>query len=246
MPKHNLLYMVQSILSDMDAEEVNSIEDTSEAGQVARIIRDTFYNITNNRNFPEHNQFVKFTAASDSNFPTHFEYGDDVRNVTKVWYDTSDDSADPNYTEIFWVDHLEFVERTDSRTSFVLVDDKKAGTKLKIGNDKRPTFYTSFDDQWVVMDSYDATIDSTLQESKIRAYATVEPTFTLSDSFVPDLDANIFPLLLNESKSVAMSLLVGGSDPKVDQAARRQRYRNQNQRYKTKQPQGYSSYGRNG
>ena len=40
--KFTLLEMVQEILSDMDSDEVDSIEDTVEAEQVATIVRSTY------------------------------------------------------------------------------------------------------------------------------------------------------------------------------------------------------------
>ena len=245
MPKMTLLEMVQNILSSMDSEDVNSIGDTSESTQVATIIRDTFYNITNNREFPEHCRLIKLEAFSDTDYPTSFRYGDEVQDVQSLAYDISDTDEDPEFKEIYWVSPDEFLRRTDARSDYVLVEEPTSEIDVRINNNTQPTVYTSFDNDTIMMDSYDADVDTTLQESKTRMFGRVIPEFTIEDTFVPELNANNFPLLLAESKSVAMSLLLGGSDPKVEQAARRQRYRNQNNRYKTQQPQGLSTYGRN-
>jgi hypothetical protein len=51
--KKTLLEIVQDILSDMDSEEVNSISDSNEARQVARIVQTTFYNLIATREIPE-------------------------------------------------------------------------------------------------------------------------------------------------------------------------------------------------
>ena len=104
--KMTLLEIVQSILSDMDAENVNSLSDTTEAMQVASIVRDTYFNIISNRNVPEHKQFIKLVALSDSARPTHMKYGDDVQDIEKVWYDTSSDGSF-EYTEIRFVTPLD-------------------------------------------------------------------------------------------------------------------------------------------
>jgi hypothetical protein len=56
--KRTLLEMVQSILSDMDSEDVNSISDTNEAEQIASVIEDTYYNIISARDIPEHQQLL--------------------------------------------------------------------------------------------------------------------------------------------------------------------------------------------
>jgi len=88
-------------------------------------------------------------------------------------------------------------------------------------------------------------VDSTIQNSKSRAYGVKVPSFSVTeDTFIPDMDHNYFPLLLNESKSVSLSLLKGGPDPKVDQAARRQRARVQDNKYNTTRTRGLSKYGR--
>mgnify|MGYP000149502562 CR=1 FL=1 len=56
-----------------------------------------------------------------------------------------------------------------------------------------PSFYTSFDDEHIVMDSYKSSVETTLQNSKTQAYGVVYPTFTISDTFTPDLDDTLFP-----------------------------------------------------
>jgi hypothetical protein len=243
--KMTLLQIVQSILSDMDAEEINSLDDTTEAIQVASIVRDTFFNIISNRNIPEHQQLIKLEALSDSTKPTHMRYGTDVQDVQRVWYDTSYDNS-LQYSEIEFCDPLTFILQADGRQSnYVRVADVNAGTTLRIGTDRQPTCYTTFDDEHLVFDSYDSSVDTTLTEAKSRAWGVKLPTFDMTkDNFVPDLDANYFPLLLNESKSVSLSLLKGGPDPKVEQAARRQRSRIQNNKYNTTRTRGLSNYGR--
>lgn len=243
--KLTLLEIIQSVLSDMDAEEVNSIGDTSEATQVASIVRDTYFNLISNRNVPEHKQFVKLVSLSDINKPTHFKYGEGVQDIVKVWYDTTSNS-DLGYTEVEFVSPLEFIAMSDAHQSdYKKVLDVAAGTTLRIKSNAQPSYYTSFDDEHIVMDSYDSSVEVTLSNSKSRAYGTKVPTFDMTkDDFVPDLDHNYFPLLLSESKSLAFSLLKGGPDPKIDQAARRQRSRIQNNKYNTTRTRGLSNYGR--
>lgn len=56
--KTTLLQVVQSILSDMDSEAVNSISDTTEAQQIASVVEDTYYNIISAREIPEHKKLI--------------------------------------------------------------------------------------------------------------------------------------------------------------------------------------------
>lgn len=244
MPKYTLLELVQKISDDMDTESVNSIGDTTESSQIASIIEDTYYNLITNRQVPEHKQFIQLTAFADNNYPTHFSYPTGTAHVDTVWYDTSEDNSF-EYAEVRFLEPLDFVSIVDKvQSDYVTVSDKASDVKLRIRNDKKPEYYTSFDDDTIVMDSFNSVVDSTLQASKTRAYAIVSPTFSITDSFVPDIDENYFPLLLSESKSVAMSLLAGGSDPKIEQSARRNRVSILNNKFKTRRERALSHYGR--
>jgi len=73
----------------------------------------------------------------------------------------------------------------------------------------------------------------------------VYPVFSLTDDYVPDIDAAMFPYLIAEAKSTAFSLLKGGSDPKIEQAARRQKSYVQNDMYRNQRLANWSTYGRN-
>lgn len=244
MPKYTLLEMVQKILSDMDAEPVNAIGDTTESDQIASIIEDTFYAMFTNRLIPEHQSLIKLTSLSSVSYPTHFRYPDNVNNITKVWYDTSDD-ASFDYSVVEWMDPMSFLEMIDGvQSSYDAIGDREAGTTLRIRNDKQPDYYTSFDDTYIVMDSYKSSVDTTLTTAKSRAYGTTIPTFTISDSFTPDIDENLFPYLLAESKSTSFSLLAGGADQKIEQQARRQKSFLQNDKYRSTRPNKWSHYGR--
>ena len=242
--KKSLLEIVQSILSDMDSEDVNSIADTLEAQQVAKVVEDTFYNIVATRSIPEHASLIKLTAISDSEYPTHFTYPDNVKVISGLWYDKSSDSSKA-YEEIHWVEPKVFLKRTDGRSdNYVSVLDRSAGTTLRIGTSQMPSIWTTFDDEHLVMDSYDRTVDTTLQNSKTRAMGITIPVFAQVDTYVPDIDETSFPYLIAEAKSTCFSLFKGGPDPKIDQAARRQKVYVQNDMHKNKRENKRPHYGR--
>lgn len=250
--KKTLLEIVQDILSDMDSEPVNSLSDTLEAEQVAAIVEQTFNDMVATRFVPEHREILKLTPLSDNLFPTHFHYPDNVNNVEKVWYDCSlntNTDAKREYKEIRYCDPLDFLHLIDGRdgdlATVQTVDDKHAGTTLFIYNDRMPTYYTSFDDYYIVMDSFHATYDDTLQASKVRAYGTKYPVFDrFSDTYTPDIDENYFPYLIQESKSRVLDLLKGGTTAKVEQAAKRAKNHLANDKWRTKQGSSWNDYGR--
>jgi hypothetical protein len=244
--KKTLLEMVSSILSDMDSEAVNSISDTVEAQQIASVIEDVYYNIIAARNIPEHQQLLKLTSLSSSVRPTHFQYPTNTRDIVDLSYNI-DVQGGVNYQEIHFVEPLDFLKQMpyNNPDSTLVVPDATASTSLVIFKDRMPTYYTSFDDLHIVMNAYDSSVESILQASKTRAYGTVYPTFTIADSFTPDLDDTMLPYLLAEAKSTCFSLFKSGSDPKVEQAARRLKSFVQNDMYRTKRPNVRNHYGRN-
>lgn len=242
--KKSLLEIVKDILSDTDSEDVNSISDTVEALQVAKIVESTFYDIISTRSVPEHQSLIKLTSLSDSAYPTHFVMEDNQATVTDIWYDVGP-GATYEYRKLKYLDPVDFIQLVDKRGSgYTLVQDKVAGTWLRILNDSQPNYYTSFDDDHIVMDSFDSTVDTTLQESKIRALGVTYPTFPISDSYVPDVDANHFPYLIQEAKSRFFSAFKGQIDQKVEQAARRQKVYIQNDKRKFSVLNKMRRYGR--
>ena len=244
--KRTLLEMVQSILNDMDSEAVNSISDSVEAQQIASVIEDVYYNIVAARNIPEHQQLLKMTSLSSSVRPTHFQYPTNTREIVSLAYNI-DTQGKINYQEMYFVEPMDFLSRMpyNLSTGVLVVPDVNSNISLTIFNDRMPTYYTSFDDLHVVLNAYDSSFESILQEAKTRAYGTVYPTFTIADSFVPDLDDTMMPYLLAEAKSTCFSLFKSGSDPKIEQAARRLKSFVQNDMYRTKRPNVRNHYGRN-
>jgi hypothetical protein len=68
--KRTLLDYTQSILSALNADQVNSIKDTPESLQVAEILRTTYYNILGRAELPEHEKLFQLTASGDVTKPT--------------------------------------------------------------------------------------------------------------------------------------------------------------------------------
>lgn len=89
-------------------------------------------------------------------------------------------------------------------------------------NSGQPSYCTVISNKYVVFDSYDATQDSTLQSAKTMCWGQVVPVFKLEDSFIPDLDDQQFPLLINEAKSLAFFEMKQIPHPKAEQESKRQ------------------------
>lgn len=89
-------------------------------------------------------------------------------------------------------------------------------------NDRQPSYCTIIGNYYVLFDSFSEDFDTTLQSDKTMCFGEVIPDFTLTDSFIPDLDDNLFPLLLNESVALAFYELKQMPHAKAEQEVKRQ------------------------
>jgi hypothetical protein len=216
MAKMTLLEIVQDILSEMKSDNVNNINDTEEAQMVAYIVRNVFNEIIANRMWPRAGQLFSLMRIEDN-----------VSDVAWVKYDIRDDVTDPiRFRTVDYMapgDFLDYVMQRDASTDTVLTVIDYHGTPLLIKTDSAPTYWTSFDDKYLVFDSYNSNVDGTLQSSKTQVFGTVEPTFELDNEYVPELPSKAFPYLLAEAKSTCMLNIKEVFSQKTEQAATRQR-----------------------
>lgn len=213
--KYTLLQLVQEILSSMDSDEVNSLADTTESLQVARIVRQAYYDLINDLDPPEHYLQFELDASGDGTKPTLMTVPEDISKVIWVKYDchTTDD-VDPLYQTIDFMEKDEFLQRMyllraseDNVDSFNITTVDANTIPIYCFNDRAPLYYTCLDDKTIIFDAYDKTIDSTLQKNKTVCYGKKSVTFSLEDTYIPDLDENSFSRLLNDAKSLAFAEL---------------------------------------
>lgn len=246
--KMTLLEMVQDILNDMDSDPVNSIDDTFESSQVAQIIKSTYFAMMNSRDWPHLRRTIQLVASGTVARPTHVTLQDGIKEIVFVKYDcVKDGETKKRYMDMKYLNPDEFLvvlNRRNSDESNVDVITDPGGIELLIVNDKAPQYYTSFNDSVIVFDSYDNAVDSTIQSSKIQAYAYVVPTWSPSDDFIPDLPMEGFPALLEESKSRAMFKLKQVQDSKAEQESRRQSIWLSRKSYRVNGGIQYPNYGR--
>ena len=110
------------------------------------------------------------------------------------------------------------------------------GVTLKIDDTTAPTYWTSFDDTYIVLDSFNSDVDSTLMQSKSQAFVQLESQFELADDSIPDLPSRLFPTLLSKAKARCFVAFKQVSNIKEDQAERRGLVRHQNDRIRTNGP----------
>lgn len=248
MPTMTILDMTQDILSDMNSDEVNSINDTAESLEVAQIIKTTYFNIIDGKHWPWLKELFILTASGITARPTHMQIPSDIVEVEFVKYNVrkSTDTRD-YYKTLKYKTPEEFLSmcevRNSSDTNITIVTDN-SGTFLNIFTNKAPEYYTSFDDSYIVFDSYDADLESTLQASKTQCYGTRYPTWTMSDTFEPDLPVQMFSYLLAEAKATCFSTIKQMTNQKAEQHSISQRRRMSQDAWKLTKGIKYPNYGR--
>lgn len=237
MSKKTLLEIVQIILSKLDADEVNSIGDTTESLQVAQEVETTYYDMLSNLEIPQRQKLISFDSVIDpDNKPNYLKVKELVDNFEFLLYNIGTETA-PDYKKIIYSepqDFLLYVTQNSAGSSTLVVTDLE-GAKFPIKTDAHPTYYTTFDDQHLVFDSYNSAVDDTLQESKCIGVAQLIPDFRLEDDYVPELPIKMFPMLIAEASSMCFINHKQAPNSKEEQRSRRQLVRHLNNRRRSKE-----------
>ncbi len=263
--KLTLLQLTQNILSAMDAEQVSSITDTVESMQVAEEIRNTYYEIFGNIEIKSR---LKLTSLEDFTdlgvqYPHILLIPEEIDNLKWVRYNIGTPD-EPIWKQLTYISPEEYLEIVLNHTSGETipygenggdgvrrVKDINSDLEYIIVANKDPDYWTTFDNTYILFDSYNEdqhdgiVYANGVQADHTMIYAEILPVFTMSDSFTPDLEDKLFPMLLAEAKSACFVNYKGVSNSKEEQRSRRQRVHHQNNRSRYNQTRDTSpNYGR--
>jgi hypothetical protein len=209
MAKMTLLDMVQNILSALDSDPVDSIDETVEAVQVAELVKEAYFELLSQRDWPFLFTLGALQALGDTSNPTKMKIPDTWNKIKWIKY---------NKKEVQWVDPETFNDIITNRVAQTGVVNSSG---YVINQD--PTYWTSYDDTYVVFDGYNSTVDTTLQASKSVVYGTQQASWSHIDTFVPNIPEKFFPTLLAEAKSQAFVNLKQQSNAREERKATRGR-----------------------
>lgn len=253
MAKKTLLDMVQGILSDIDGDEVNSISDTTEALQVADIIRDTYEAMVVSKYLPHLKTLMRLDATSSAT-PTTMKLPVDVMELLWIKYDKKASGAtNTKFQDIEYLEPDDFIELVNGldtdKTNVESYTDISSNVAIKCYNDRHPTYWTSFDDEHIVFDAYDSSMESNLQNSKTQVSGYREPSLSLTDTTIPDLPAEAFPLLISECTKRALGgvkqvSLTDTAYKEEDDRHKKQTTFLQRKKWRTHTQSKYPNYGR--
>ena len=251
MAKTTLLDVVQDILSDADADDVNSITDTVESDQCARVVRDVYYQIVDTHDL-QHTKTLKQLTATDAVTPNVMLRPEGFHTLEWLRYDKRDDAGDPqNYELCTYMDPNTFINYVSSRSTDLSNVDAitlSTGAIIPIRNDEAPTYYTVMDEgsDELVFDSYDSAVDTNLQASKSLCYGTQKPILALADNTEFVLPEHMVVLIKREARAMFFDLYKDGITSEIDRTRRRAEVRAQRQRniIKNTDNNNFPDYGR--
>jgi hypothetical protein len=246
--KMTLLEIVQSILNDLDSDFANSIDDSEEAFQIASLVKDCYREFISNRNWPHLKRLSQLESSGTTSRPNYMLIPEDVKEIELINYDCKKvGETAVQFREIKYKYPDEFLayvhDRDADKDNVVIIQDPYGGA-IPVINDKAPQYWTSFNDTEIVFDSYDSAIETTLQRSKSQIYCVINPSWTHSDSFTPDLPPEAFAGFLAECKSTASLAFKQMANQKEEQKAARQQRWLSRKAWKAKGGVRYPSYGR--
>lgn len=223
--KLTVLGYTQNILSALSSDEVNSIGDTSESQQVAEIVKTCFFNIVARAGLPDQKVPFQLNPSLDITAPVLMFIPDGIK--TMEWLKYKDSTANMyKYVTILplqqFADYVNGYNTTDANVQTLSLSVNSETFDFFYKDDIQPRFCTVVSNYYVIFDSFDSTLENTLQASKSMSYGLSSPIFLLEDNFIPQLDDAQVPLLLNEAKSLAFFELKQSVHSKAEQEAKRQ------------------------
>lgn len=229
--RYTLLEITQLILSSMSSDEVNSITDTTEAYDIAKIVKSVYYDSASELRLTEHQTLFQLEASGDDALPTLMTVPSNIIKVDSIKYDYKEDGDTySEFKKIKWIDFDTFIRRgqalredTTGVGSMDVIYNTDETFEVLFQTDRHPQFYTNVDDTTILFDAYKSTLDTTLQNSKTMCYGLLYPEFNLEDNFTPTLDPSGFSYLINKAKARCFTEIKQVDNPNAVRETRQQK-----------------------
>lgn len=214
----------------MESDEVNSISDTVESYALAVLLRSVYYDLSIDLALPEHETLFQLDPSGDATKPVLMTIPENVALVRNIKYNiqTATETR-PNYRDLIFKPFMEFMMDQNNLHGNTTHVDQMSFTQdaesfvLVYSTNAAPRYFTTMDDFTFLFDSYDNTLDTTLQKAKTLCMGVIYPPFSLTDNFTPDLDPSQFSLLKNRAKVRAFAELKQAPNQEAASEARRQK-----------------------
>jgi len=228
--KLSMLTVVQKTMEALNLDEVNSISDSPDAEQIAQIAQDSAYDLLNQSEWPHAIRLMQLESIADSDRPNYLRIPDEVVRIDYIKYDNTDPSEAVDDVDLVKIENIEWlppqqfldmVQARNTQTEGIQMVTDFNGVRMPIRTDTGPSYWTSFDDEYIVFDAVNLDLESTLQGIKSQCHAKWIQNITIDDDFQLDAPAHFFSLWLADVKSTAFIYMKQEASPKDEQRARR-------------------------
>lgn len=201
--------MTQNILSALDSDPVGSIDETVESVQVAELVKEAYFELVSQRDWPFLFVLGNLDGLGDVNNPTKMKIPDTYNKIKWIKY---------NKQEVTYADPETFHTIISQRVTQAGVINSNG---YVINQD--PQYWTSYDDTYIIFDGYKQSTEVALQSSKAVVYGTQQAAWSHIDTFIPNIPEKFFPTLLAEAKSQAFVNLKQQNNVREERKATRGR-----------------------
>jgi len=232
MAKMTVLEMVQSTLGAMNSDAVLTIGETIESEQIALVVKETYYDIATDLDLPQWNKLSQLDGLGDTDKATVMvlpEAYTDIMSIRYKYTVENDNGRLAFSMPIPYTDPDIFLDRAlalDTTEANVEVNILADNVQLPYYNDRRPSCWTTFDDNEIVFDAHDLGIETTMHNDHSLVLVRLVPEFVMMDDFIPDLPDKAYPAFLAQVKEVAFGEQKQINNDIQGRRGRRGKYRN--------------------
>lgn len=193
-----LLAVVQDAANSINKRIPESLDQTLETTRITNICIRELEEIYAEADWPFMKNIDQLESVSDANQPTKLKIPDNMNKVNEfiVRY-RSDRVADTTQknTTLHYIHPSVFITRQqalDSSATNTTKTTTNEGTVFYVLNDRPPNYYTSFDDNFIFLNSYDSAKESTVQQVNTTVISTVEPSILREVDEIVGLPNNFY------------------------------------------------------
>lgn len=246
-----VLEMVQDIATALGSDPITTLGTTAEAVQIQNILVSTYNELLNERDWFFQRRLITLQSVNQpATNPTTMLL---PANSKEVYWVKHNRILTPgqrdNFYEVQYVTPEEFIYRTNIRDEraapYSQLVDPIHNVTWKVRTDIPPTFWTSFDQQHIIFDSYNSSLADSILSVDTLCYASMDIKLEMQDNFIPGLPPKLFPLLLATAKVYAFQVLKGESNALLEREVKRLRVMLQHDESRVEDLYGSSIVGKN-
>lgn len=228
MAKRTIIQLVQQLGEAIGSDEIDNLDETIEASEIATILEQTVDEVVSRKRW----EFLKDRVrqlddrVAGSTQLNTLVIPSDVTRVNCVRYRDTNNLTITTFLDVMYMqpcDFLEFVQARDSVDANITAIANSDGVLINVLTDNAPTRWTSFDEENITFDAYDASIGTGNLIVDSVIIADIVPVIDYTDpSANLKLPERMESLIYNEALSTCNFRLRQTRDIKADRVALRQ------------------------